>query len=461
MLPPGAQESDFHEGACLRCQRSISSSHKRYVKILITYHNFVRDYRGSLLLKYALEALGHRVWLRPHWDEDVRFATIKQVDSVVLSGQIAEESTSYIGKFTSAHGVHLVINSSEQVAAPEMFESLVAYDRTQLNDSVISLQAIASRELKEFIDRHPNIHQQAKYRLLGFPRLDLALDPALRDIETGPMERRYGLTGFKKRLLYVSSLLFEETFTDVGRRDMETWKYDDLIETNHTLRRFHEPILDGLLEQYLGADGVLLIKKHPWDMSDHFERRFKHPNVRILDHSEYIVPSLACADAVIHSFSTSALEAWILGKPTISLLPAEDRAKLSLNHMADEVFASSLPDTLAYLEAYPRTDLINSVDRFLGTFRDGKATIRLAKEIHKLQPKPEKSLRRPSLRWRAREEARWWLEERGLWARPSLPTANAKMRRLAGWENLRAVVGGLYHGAFLNYVRRHRSELVG
>src|SRR5215510_1634286 len=460
MLPPGAQESDFHEGACLRCQRSISSSHKRYVKILISYHNFVRDYRGSLLLKYALEALGHRVWLRPHWDEDVRFATVREVD-VVLACQIAEESTSYIGKFTSAHGVHLVINSSEQVAAPEVFESLVTYDRTQLNDSVISLQVIASRELKDFIDQHPNIRHKEKYNLLGFPRLDLSLDPVLRDIETASMEQRYGLTGFKKRLLYVSSLLFEETFTDVGRRDMETWKYDALIETNHALRRFHEPILEGLLEQYLGADGVLLIKKHPWDMSDHFERRFKRPNVRILDHSEYIVPSLACADAVIHSFSTSALEAWILGKPTISLLPAEDRARLSLNHMRDEVFASSLADTLACLEAYPRTDLANSVDRILGTFGDGKATIRLAKEIHKLQPKPEKSLRRPSLRWRAREEARWWLEERGLWARPSLPTANAKMRRLAGWENLRAVVGGLYHGAFLNYVRRHRSELVG
>jgi surface carbohydrate biosynthesis protein len=447
-----------------RCRCSITgriTGFRLHVKILITYHNFVRDYRGSLLLKYVLDALGHRVWLRPHWDEDVRFATIKQVDVVVLSGQIAEESTSYIARFTAAHGVHLVINSSEQVAAPDLFESLIAYDRTQLNDSVISLQSIASPELKDFIDRHPNIRQKEKYKLLGFPRLDLSLDSTLRHIETAPMEQRYGLASFKKRLLYVSSLLFEEAFTDVGPRDMATWKYDELIESNHSLRRFHEPILESLLEEYLGTDGVLLIKKHPWDMSDRFERRFRHPNVRILGHSEYIVPSLACADAVIHSFSTSALEAWILGKPTISLLPAEARARLSLNHMTDEVFASSLADTLAYLEAYPRTDLVKSVDRILGTLGDGKATIRLAKEIHKLQRKLEKSLRRPSLRWRARQEGRWWLEERGFRRRRSLPTANAKMRRLAEWENLRAVVGGLYHGAFLDYVRRHRSELVG
>jgi len=38
----------------------------------------------------------------------------------------------------------------------------------------------------------------------------------------------------------------------------------------------------------------------------------------------YIVPSLACADAVLHRFSTSAIEAGILGKPTISLLPEAD-----------------------------------------------------------------------------------------------------------------------------------------
>jgi surface carbohydrate biosynthesis protein len=430
------------------------------MRILISYHNFVRDYRGSLLLKYALEALGHRVWLRPHWDDEISFATVKEVD-VIVACQIAEESTSYIAKFASDHGVHLVVNSSEHFASPEWFESFVTYDCNQLSDGVISMQPIATAELKEFIDRHPRIRHRDKYKLLGFPRLDISLDPELRDVERNHIEQTYGLGRFKRRLLYISSLIFEETFTDVGNGDMEKWQYHEVIDTNHALRRFHEPILKGLVERYLGPDGVLLIKKHPWDMSDHFERRFKHPNVCFLDHAEYIVPCLASADAVVHSFSTSAIEAWILGKPTVALLPTEKREKLSLSHMRDEVFAGSLDEAVACLRSYPRTGLMESVRTILGPNADGKATIRLAREIHKLRPKSGKTLRRPRLAARARGELRWWLHDVGIRRRDFInPNLNQKMRRLAEWEGLRDVVRSRYDAAFRAYIQRHQAELL-
>jgi hypothetical protein len=184
--------------------------------------------------------------------------------------------------------------------------------------------------------------------------------------------------------------------------------------------------------------------------------------VRVLDHAEYIVPCLASADAVVHSFSTSAIEAWILGKPTISLLPAEDRERLTLNHMQDEVVASSLDETMEYLLSYPRTDLMKSVGLILGQFGDGKSTIRLAREIHKLQPKAEKALRRPTLRHRSRRELKWWLEDCGF-RHGSLapPGANTKMRRLAEWEGLRHVVRARYHAKFRDYIQRHKVELLG
>ena len=430
------------------------------MRVLIDYHNFVRDFRGSLLLQYALEALGHQVWVRPHWDQDVFFATIKAVD-VVVACQIAEASTAYIAKFTSENGIHLVINSSEHFASSEWLESFITYDCTKLSDSVISLQAIASPELKKFIDHHPGVRHQDKYKLLGFPRLDISIDPKLRNVETDYIERSYGLGRFKKRVLYLSSLLFEETFSDVPKGDMEKWQYDKMIETNHALRRLHEPILEGLVEKYLGPDDVLLIKKHPWDMSDHFERRFKHPNVRILNHAEYIVPCLNCADAVIHSFSTAAIEAWILGKPTISLLPAADRERLSLNHMRDEVFAASLDETIAHLEHYPRTGLGSSVHEVLGKYGDGKSTIRLAKEIHRLVPKRDRKPKRRLLGYLMRREFKWWLEDAGIRRHNrDLSEKNAKMRRLAEWEELRRSVQTRYHRAFLDYVDRHRLELL-
>jgi surface carbohydrate biosynthesis protein len=430
------------------------------VKVLIDYHNFVRDFRGSLLLQYALEALGHQVWVRPHWDDDVFFATVKAVD-VVVACQIAEASTAYIAKYTSENDVHLVINSSEHFANRDWFESFVTYDCTKLSDSVISLQVVANPEVKQFIDEHPGVQHKDKCRLLGFPRLDISLDPTLRNVETHGIERRYGLGRFKRRFLYLSSLLFEETFSDVPKDDMEKWAYHKTIENNHAVRRFHEPILEGLLARYLGPDDVLLIKKHPWDMSDYFERRFKHPNVRVLNHWEYIVPCLTCADAVIHSFSTSAIEAWILDKPTISLLPAADREKLTLNHMRDEVFADSLEEVVANLECYPRVGLSTSIQQLLGTYADGKSTIRLAKEIHALKPKRHKRPERRLFGYLMRRELKWWLEDSGIRKRErDVSGKNSKMRRLAEWEGLRRSVRMHYHRAFREYVRRNGPELL-
>src|SRR5438094_3897620 len=110
------------------------------MRILIVYQNFVRDFRGSLLLQYALEALGHQVWLRAHWNEDLSFAKVKAVD-VIVACQVAEESQAYVARFTSEKGVHLVINPSEQNSTGEGFEAFITYDCNKLNDTVISLQA--------------------------------------------------------------------------------------------------------------------------------------------------------------------------------------------------------------------------------------------------------------------------------------------------------------------------------
>ncbi len=410
-------------------------------------------------MKSALEALGHRVWLRPHWNDELAFATTKEVD-VVVGCQIAEESTAYIARFTQENGVHLVINTSEQLTTPDKFEAFLTFDRHQLNESVISLQALAFKEIKDYVEQHPGIKDKLKYKLVGFPRFDISTDPGLRAVECRYLEKRYDLIPGQRRVLFLSSLMFEETFCDIGPGDMERFQYAKILERNYRLRDFMEPILDELIAKYLGPDGVLLIKRHPWDMSPYYEKRYRHPQVRLLEHGEYVVPCIGVADCVLHSFSTSAVEAWIMGKPTVSLMPSDMRKELTLIHMRDEPNASSFRELTDILASYPTPAMLETARRVLGAEGDGKATIRLAREIHKLKPKRDKKLRRNPLRG-YRQELKWWLEDNGYRDRdPRRFNGNLKMERLLRWESMRTSVESHYKDAVANFIEQHRAELL-
>ena len=136
------------------------------MKIVISYHNFIRDFRGSLLLKYVFEALGNTVWLVPNWNQDIELVELTQAD-VVVGCQVAEKSTSYLAEFAQAAGIHLVLNSSEQFTSPENIKTFVTYDCDKFNDSVISLQTIACEKLTNYIKSNAKLGSSNKYKYMG------------------------------------------------------------------------------------------------------------------------------------------------------------------------------------------------------------------------------------------------------------------------------------------------------
>lgn len=427
------------------------------MRVLISYHNFVRDYRGSLLLREALRALGHSVWLAPHWHGDTEIARIKDVD-VIVGCQIAERSTSYLGTFARDEGIHLVLNSSEQFTAPQSRDAMISFDGDKLNEEVIAFQSIACAELYQHIASHPRLAHKDKYRFLGLPRYDLSVDPDLRGVETAALVARYRLPAGGRRFLYLSSLLFDESFRDVPVEDMQRFKYQDLVDRNKELAAHITPVLKDIVNRLLGPDDVLLIKKHPWDLSDYFERQFDHPQVRMLRDVEYIVPCLDAADFVLHSFSTAAIEAWVMGKPTIAIIPHAHRKSLALSHMQHEVLAETFGEIADLVHNYPSPGPKDAVQQFLAGRCDGMATIRLAREIHGLSAKAVRRPFREGRRWFIEKTAKHFLSSLGYMGQQNL---NSRMQQFIRWERERLLIRLRYTPALRRYVERHRAVLHG
>ncbi len=427
------------------------------MKVLISYHNFVRDFRGSLLLKHVLRALGHEVWLTPHWNRDTELATLQGAD-VIVGCQVAEQSQAYLAEFARAAGIHLVINLSEQFTSPRRQQTLITYDCDKLNDEVIAFQGIACPQLMDHIQRHPEIRHPEKYKLIGFPRFDLSLDPELRSVETPSFLDRNGIAGTRRRLLYLSSLLFEETFVGVSDRDLDRWGYREIAATNNAIAKDVAATLNGLVRHVLAPDDILLVKKHPWDLSSRLEQMLRHPQVRFLDASEYVVPCMDAADVVLHSYSTAAVEAWAMDKRTIAILPSRFRGALDLVHMSHEVMAEGLEDTVRLLRDYPTDSPRARAEVLLGGLTDGRATVRLALEIDGLGAPAQK--RHAKLRARSRLKGLWkeYCRAIGL-THPESPSADAKLVLLAQWERSRGRIARLYAPHFSSYIDRNSEAL--
>lgn len=423
------------------------------MKIVISYHNFIRDFRGSLLLKYVLEALGNTVWLVPNWNQDIELVELTQAD-VVVGCQVAEKSTSYLAEFTQAAGIHLVLNSSEQFTSPENIRTFVTYDRDKFNDNVISLQTIACEKLNNYINSNANLKLSNKYKYIGFPRYDISVDSRLRSVETNALLNRYGLDGTNRRILYISSLLFEESFRDVPLEDMEHFRYRETMTRNREIGERITEILKGLTHS--NVNDVILIKKHPWDFSTFLEERLTHPRIKFLNQSEYIVPCIDASDFVLHSFSTSAIEAWLMKKPTIAILPREFRSSLNLSHMEHDIKAEDAGDTSALLNDYPSNGPDEFAHQFLGGLADGKATIRLAQEISRLSPPTRKNFRARGPVAAFRIRSRHWLNSHGIWLH-NRSDANPRVERFIAWEKDRRQISSAYANPFIDYIRRHHD----
>jgi surface carbohydrate biosynthesis protein/FkbM family methyltransferase len=373
------------------------------MRILLFYDNFIRDFRGLLLLREMLGRRGHDVRIDPLWDEPIDAIRAFNPDTVVM-GQIGEKTTCDVGRFVHDSRINLVLNTTENVCYEARKPYFFKANFREWNTPLIDMQVIISHDFHRFVQDHSEIGDKAKYHHIGCPRFDLSVHPEICALETADVREKYGLDRFDRKLLYISSFIFDDAG---GQASDENLAFIDIpvrLKREMAQKRQHHGIITRLLKDLADTNGVLLIKRHPWDKSTYYDDHYAGDRVILVDNHDYIVPLLQVSDAMLHTESTVAIEGWIQGKKTVSILPDfdGDRRKLK-NHMTHEPVVTDYGSLCAVLADYPWERTRRSLENYQ-PFIDGQATRRLADRLSRLAPQPGR--RQHRLTNRARERRR-------------------------------------------------------
>jgi surface carbohydrate biosynthesis protein len=427
------------------------------MRILLLYDNFIRDYRGLLLLAEFLEQKGNKVWIKAGWDDPFSFSELHKIEALV-TGQIAEFATHKYGKYCSENNILLIINTSEPVTAENNFEILTTYNTNESNQYIIDLQAIGNYPHFNFIQSGNFIEERnkAKYKFLGYPRTDISFHKGLRELEQQQLVEKYNLNKYNKKYLFLSSFLLDGAFDGVPEQDLKRWNYAGFQQRTVELLSHTTEILKRFIDEELGDNDVLIIKKHPWDCSTYFKENFSSGKCLMLDNNEFITPCLSSADLIIHTYSTASFEAWVMGKPTVSIY-LEKYLDVAPLHMKKEKIAFNYDSFIDFIEGEISIPNYNDEELFDGTM-DGKATYRLAEEINRLQPKRTHAF---SLSPMVAKKQFFSLRAynnldtgRVLHDVDNMAEKNTKYHDFLSWENQRHIVNKLYKPAIKKFVKQ-------
>ena len=433
------------------------------MRILLLYDNLLRDYRGLLLLAEFLEQTGNKVWIKAGWDDPFSFCSLHKIEALA-TGQIAEFATHKYGKYCAENNILLIINTSEPVTAENNFNILTTYNTNESNQDIIDLQSVGIYPHFKFVQTSNCIeeHNKTKYKFLGYPRTDISYHLKFRQIEEKSLTEKYNLNRFNKKYLFLSSFLLDGAFDGVPEQDLKRWNYAAFQERTIDLLSHTTKILKKFVEERLGDNEVLIIKKHPWDCSSYFKDNFSGPKCLILENNEFITPCLSVSDYIIHTYSTATFEAWIMGKPTVSIY-LEKYLDVAPLHMRKERIAYDYNSFIEILDSETSIPEYNDDELFAGKM-DGKATWRLATEISKLKPKKKYpisfspgmfKLRLASLKkYKALDEGKLVHNV------DKMAEKNTKYHDFLSWENQRHIVNKLYKKEIKKFVRKFLKESV-
>jgi hypothetical protein len=238
---------------------------------------------------------------------------------------------------------------------------------------------------------------------------------------------------------------------------MDAYDYRSLITKNELLWAETLPILRKYISNHFSGDDRLFVKKHPWDISSIIEDSLAGLPVIFLDPREYVVPCMDIADVVLHSFSTSAIEAWAMHKHTVSVGKRENFDGYGLPHLDVELFDESAEDLQDAINADHDSERQVFLAEYLGDWLDGKSTLRMANEIIKLRSKLSKSKSAQSKLF-SKSQVKARLIHSGLLTMPTPGQSGSKIDFLHSCESSRRSLINLYSPIMADYVRSNQED---
>ncbi len=365
-------------------------------RIAIFVDHKTRDLAGLVYLKYILtEQFNYRVLLAPIDSSNIISVFLPHLILLPHSRLITRESL--LMKKARKMGSFVASLPTEGIVKNEEVGAYVAGKYAHPNN-VPDINFVWGQGMLDIMEKHecPFLNKTV---VSGNPRFDFyspplsSLFPAKTDLCL-----KYGITPDRPIILWATSYPFANrdiTEVQIEMKKSNVYKaldVNEFLEYTNLSQKLSLDIFFKLAAQR--KDVNFILKPHPFERLNqnniytNYIAESKLDNVYFID-SEPVANLLNICDILLHLSSTTSLEAWLLGKQTISLEFVEREADSHLELLSGGEVVKNYEELVETVQQYLKTPEISKPEltarqKFITKWinkADGKSTQRCAKII--------------------------------------------------------------------------------
>jgi len=334
--------------------------------LLITDHKW-RDLAGYVYLKSLLEK-NRDIKVRLCRLGEDRFWVLHDRPDVVIYNHLYEDRKVRFAKWLKKQNVGIIILPTENMPLRDGVEDLFAGKFTDLSPVDVYLswnEQVANRIIE--LGKLP----AGKVKVIGVPRFDFYCPPLTQLlIDKEEIQKKYELTINKNAPV----VLYATNFTIASFSDNKSFLYKDwnALKLNRIDGYKPEQIENRIQSDIISRDRTIntvkqllnefpdlqvIYKPHPSenhafyaDVIKELKKQFPKRFAFVIQ--EYIWDILNMSDVILQRTCTTAIEAWMLGKPTVELHLHPNELYFSEEHASGSNIAYSYDDIKKYVDYY-------------------------------------------------------------------------------------------------------------
>jgi len=375
--------------------------------VIVTDHKW-RDLPGNVYLKLMLEKRWGHETILVRLNEESAVVPSFQPDIVIYNNLYDAKKNAY-ARSLSQCGVRIVILPTEGITFSDQQTELFSHKYADIGFVDLYL---AWNQLMADAMIHHHVLPSDRILITGNGRFDFYSQSMTQSLPSkAEFSAKYGLNSKKIKILLATNFANAEFWPDTRflEKDLKRQKATDLSAFSdakklaHYEWKYRQAIFE-LVRQIAASfqEVEILIKYHPSErvavyreLADQIQNS-GHP-IHLIE-GEYIWDVIHASDIILHRCSTVAIEAWLLGKPTVELELFESLEHfLQPKYEKGSVIAKSLDDIRMIIESWKKDSMtINpelektrrDIMKYIIHEPDGNSTKRIAAAIHAIADEP-------------------------------------------------------------------------